>query len=304
MRSAGVGRSQSAVVLFHDRALARCEACDLVFLASQPTESDLAKLNSHYWEVAQEYTAFAQRVHEAQMISRAEYLKQHLGALEGKKVVDVGAGYGILNKVLRDQGQLVHFHPIEVDERCYSRLRRYGAESISRDLAACGIEEFNVAVLSHVLEHVRDPRDLLEAVRTKLADGGYLFIEVPNQDHLHKPNIGTHLLFFSPDSLGSLLRAAGFAVHHLDTVGAPLVDLVTASAGNAGWAASPNRGLWRAKLRRTRAYRIGSRLADVWRAATVSLDTIRAELQLATYGPGRQWIRCLAALPDTRAESK
>jgi len=261
-------------------------------------ESDLAEVNSRYWEVAQVYTAMSERIHEAQMVARVEYLESRLGPLGGKKILDVGAGYGILNLVLRKRERAVSFHAVEYDQGCHSRLAQNGAASIVRDLAACRDDGFDIAVLSHVLEHVRDPKALLASVRGRLATGGWLFLEVPNQDHLHKADIGTHLLFFSPRSLRSLLASAGFSVEHLDTVGAPVADLTGSSRG----ADKGGNGRWAARVRASRLYQAGSGLANRLRAAIVSLDSLRADLQLASYGEGRQWIRCLAAVSSSPTE--
>ncbi|MGH7534245.1 MAG: class I SAM-dependent methyltransferase [Gemmatimonadales bacterium] len=258
-------------------------------MVQPPTESQLAEVNARYWTVAQTHSLLAERVHQAQMLARVEYLEQRLPSLRAARILDVGSGYGMLNQVLSARGHDVAFHAIESDPQCDARLRRNGVRSVSRQLEDCRESAFDLVILSHVLEHVAAPRAFLRLVRGKLAERGALFIEVPNQDHLHKLDMGTHLLFFSPASLGFLLEAAGFTVEHLATVGPLLSDLQAA----------------RARLTSGGLRRMGSEAAGRVRLAVSSPASLRSRLQVATYGEARQWIRCLAhpAAPTPRGSA-
>jgi 2-polyprenyl-3-methyl-5-hydroxy-6-metoxy-1,4-benzoquinol methylase len=287
------GRARSLVALFDRRPLGRCPACGLVFVTEPPDADELAELNAQYWSVAQAPSRYSALVHEAQMQSRAVYLERHLGVFEGKRVLDIGAGTGLLGRVVRDRGWRIEYHAVESDPWCEAALRGNGAAFVWQDLAGCIRSDFDLVVLSHVLEHVTRPRELLATVRARLATGGYVFIEVPNQDHLHKHDFGTHLLSFAQPVLATLVAAVpGLAVTDIQSAGRPLSALVSASQ------ASPQgQGfLWRTARRVApeSLWRLASQLADRSRAASVTIGSLEAELQPSTYGPERQWIRCLA----------
>jgi 2-polyprenyl-3-methyl-5-hydroxy-6-metoxy-1,4-benzoquinol methylase len=271
--------------LFDGRRLERCPTCDLVFMAEPPTEAELAELNARYWTIAQTHSFLAERVHRAQMLARVEYLEQRLPSLRNSRVLDVGSGYGMLGRVLAARGHEVAYHAIESDPQCNERLRKNGAKSVSRRLEDSHEPDLDLVILSHVLEHVAEPRAFLGLVRGMLAPSGALFIEVPNQDFRHKQSMGTHLLFFSPKSLGLLLEGTGFTVEHLATVGPPL------SALEAARAARSSSG---------RVGRIGAEMATRARLALSTRASLRERLQVAAYGEARQWIRCLAR-PDASA---
>lgn len=82
-------------------------------------------------------------------------------------------------------------------------------------------ELFDVITLSHVIEHVYDPRELLKRCYDLLKPGGQLWIETPNIDSfgyarfqanwrgLETPR---HLVLFNRKSLSEVLGACGFAV--------------------------------------------------------------------------------------------
>jgi SAM-dependent methyltransferase len=267
------------VPAFDGRQLERCPSCSLVFMAQPPTQSELAEVNARYWSVAQTHSFLAERVHQAQMRARVEYLERRLPALRTLRVLDVGSGYGMLNRALAARGHGGGYHAIESDPQCYARLRMNGVQSISSQLEDCRESNFDLVILSHVLEHIAEPRAFLTQVLARLAPGGALFIEVPNQDYRHKLSLGTHLLFFSPTSLGLLLGHAGFRVENMATVGPSL------SALEAGRAERLTAG----RLRRT-----GSEVARRVRIAVAPDAALRSMLQVAHYGEDRQWIRCLA----------
>ena len=78
---------------------------------------------------------------------------------------------------------------------------------------------FDAITLSHVIEHVHEPRQLLQAIHRLLKPGGIVYIDTPNiESHgaqLFKKNwrgIETprHLVLFNPNSLEQLLLASGF----------------------------------------------------------------------------------------------
>jgi SAM-dependent methyltransferase len=288
-----LGRSRSLVPLFADRQLAKCHRCGLVFVADPPAADALAELNAQYWAVAQATSRYSDLMHTAQMRSRVDYLEQHLGALDDRGILDVGAGTGLLGRALRARGWRGVFQAVESDPASDTALRKNGAAADWRELGDAPEQEFGLIVLSHVLEHIAAPRAFLATVRARLASGGHVFIEVPNQDYLHKLDFGTHLLSFSPPVLASMVNSIpGLAVIDIQSVGRPLEMLV-----GAGTAALPRGARTRRLARRVvpeSVWRVASDLADRGRAARVSVASLEHELQLSANGPERQWIRCLA----------
>jgi hypothetical protein len=79
-------------------------------------------------------------------------------------------------------------------------------------------DSFEVITLWDVLEHVSSPRQTLDRVRNWLTPDGCLFLSVPNADSVMARLMGRrwvlllreHLWYFSPVTLATLLRQAGF----------------------------------------------------------------------------------------------
>jgi len=151
-------------------------------------------------------------------------------SLEGRRVLDVGCGGGILAEALARAGALVT--GIDGSAACIDVARahaassgldlRYAAETVEAHRAA---QPYGIVTCMELLEHVPAPAQLLEACRAQLEDGGDLFIATLNRtpqayaaaivgaEYLLKllPR-GTHdyRSFIRPSELARWLRAAGF----------------------------------------------------------------------------------------------
>jgi 2-polyprenyl-3-methyl-5-hydroxy-6-metoxy-1,4-benzoquinol methylase len=201
--------------IFQRMRLARCAGCGLVFAHPQPTGAELGDYYAHYWdgEVAASI-ASTRRYYLAQALSRAGYLRK-FAKLDGTPaVLDMGAGLGMLREGLLSVGISHDYVAVESDRRQFAALcARLGEGAAYADLGALPSgRTFDLIVLAHVLEHVKQPNELIAALAARLRPGGILFVEVPNGDHRYKASFESHLLFFDAASLGGLLRKHGTLV--------------------------------------------------------------------------------------------
>jgi SAM-dependent methyltransferase len=88
-------------------------------------------------------------------------------------------------------------------------------------------ESFDVITMWHSLEHVHNPRDVLQHAYFLLAPGGQLMAAVPNIDSLPFQWFGKywfgldlprHLTHFSPKSLHCLLARTGFRIKSMHMI--------------------------------------------------------------------------------------
>jgi predicted SAM-dependent methyltransferase len=80
-------------------------------------------------------------------------------------------------------------------------------------------ESFDVITMWHSLEHFTDPRHIIEKAKALLKPGGALMLGLPNHSSLDRRffedcwngyEIPLHLYHFSPKSIETMLRRAGF----------------------------------------------------------------------------------------------
>jgi SAM-dependent methyltransferase len=117
-------------------------------------------------------------------------------SLEGKRVLDVGCGFGGLLIVMKEAGA-VHLAGIETDTNRIHwagvRMRELGYEADLRQLDICeeqtvaDLGRYDVIFAQDVIEHVADPSVAIRHISRLLNTGGVVYMQVGNK--------------FSPDQL-------------------------------------------------------------------------------------------------------
>ncbi len=135
-------------------------------------------------------------------------------------ILELGCATGTLAAMVRELMPLKRYDGIEMSpsgEKARQHLDNLYTEALPQllkngEVSAC----YDLILMSHVLEHLKDPAAELRAMKRVLAPGGAIFLEVPNRSgHPHLPiddNI-FHLHFFCTSSLSRMLAKEG-----LDTV--------------------------------------------------------------------------------------
>lgn len=156
-------------------------------------------------------------------------------------VIEIGAGEGSVLKRLSDLDFVKELYALEISPTGVETIKN---KKIPR-LKECSLfdgynipydnKKFDLAVLSHVIEHVEYPRKLLyEAKRI----AKYVFIEVPLEDTMRLPRdfvfdkVG-HINFYSPKSIRRLIQTCNLKVLSQQTTN-PLKDAYTFQKGKKG----------------------------------------------------------------------
>jgi SAM-dependent methyltransferase len=180
-----------------------------------PSEEILQNYNSSYFMTA--HGGIPQDVVAQSFFSgiaglRLKHIQNYLqkNRLRVSDVLEIGPGTGIFAKKWRSAYPGNNYYAVETDTSCYRSLEETGV-IISKPEEIKGLDkEFDLVIMSHVLEHVTNPDEFIRDSTRCLKNGGIIFIEVPCNDWKHKPEDEPHLLFFHKKPMMLLMESLGF----------------------------------------------------------------------------------------------
>ena len=222
---------------FTGKMIYKCDHCDYL-TTPPPSDAQNAEIydDPEYFDgwgcnLDFDYDRFEPAVHQ-QVNEYLAFLKQHT---QGRSLLDVGTGSGLLLHLAREHGYKVEG----------TDLSKHVSETLP---AKVGIpihhgtietivfaKKYDIITMLHVLEHTFDPLSTINRAKEILNDGGFLVVVVPNyrsldtriKDTLSRFRLksrpykhlalGHHNFVFSLKSLENLGRRAGLRVVHRET---------------------------------------------------------------------------------------
>ena len=172
-------------------------------------------------------------------------LKKVLKYKKKGSVLEVGSSTGLLLTLFLEAGWDVT--GVEPSKKSSEYARNRGIRTINETFEkAVTLEKYDVIVFNHVLEHLKDPEEVLKKAYGLLKDDGILVINVPNAGSLsarvYKKNWKyllpeEHLWQFTPGSLRKLLTKQKFSILEWEAKSGiwefdnPLAELVSSFVG-------------------------------------------------------------------------
>jgi 2-polyprenyl-6-hydroxyphenyl methylase/3-demethylubiquinone-9 3-methyltransferase len=199
--------------------------------SAPPTNADQAELDkfsalaARWWDPDSEFKP----LHAINPL-RLDWIREMVGSLAGKRVLDVGCGGGILSESMAAEGAEVT--GIDLAEKSLKVARLHGLESgIKVEYRAVPVEQlaqeqperYDVVTCMEMLEHVPDPASIVRACATLVQPGGWVFFSTLNRNSksflfaivgaeylLRLLPRGTHSYenFIKPSELAASVRAA------------------------------------------------------------------------------------------------
>ncbi len=193
--------------------------------ADQAELDKFSQLAHRWWDPDSEFKP----LHDINPL-RLGWIDQQAG-IQGKRVLDIGCGGGILAESMAMRGALVT--GIDLSEKALKVAKLHQLESgaqleyrliSAEDFAAEQPESYDVVTCMEMLEHVPDPASILAACAALVKPGGWVFLSTLNRNTksylfailgaeyvLNMLPRGTHewAKFIRPHELASHARQAG-----------------------------------------------------------------------------------------------
>jgi 2-polyprenyl-3-methyl-5-hydroxy-6-metoxy-1,4-benzoquinol methylase len=156
------------------------------------------------------------------------------------RVLDLGCSSGLLAERVRKLGHHVVGVDIEEFDEVQVRVDEFVQADLDRGIPDDVGHNFDVVLAADIIEHHRQPDQLLRQARDRLAPGGVLLLSVPNFGHWY-PRLRTvsgrfdydqrgildrgHLRFFTKRTIERSVHDAGFEIRRRAVTGLPMAVL-------------------------------------------------------------------------------
>jgi 2-polyprenyl-3-methyl-5-hydroxy-6-metoxy-1,4-benzoquinol methylase len=202
--------------------IVRCASCDVRITSPRPDPDHLGKYyqsNSYVSHSDKPSTLLDALYHSIRSFAlqwKYRLIKEYSLA-EPTSVLDFGSGTGDFLKVCQSKGLQVS--GVEPSEKARTISRHRNGISVNERLDS-GLTAVDIITAWHVLEHVPDITNTLNALRHCLKENGTMFIAVPNPlsadakkygSHWAGYDVPRHLWHFSKESMIRALEQTGFS---------------------------------------------------------------------------------------------
>jgi len=135
-------------------------------------------------------------------MSHINNLEQLVGSLEGKKILDVGAGWGDFVLFCLEQGYDAVGLELDDDKIKKARERLSPQQMVQGKAENLLFQDssFDFINIGEVIEHVRDPKKVLQETYRVLKPGGNVYISVHNRFGLYDTHFRVFFLGWMPRS--------------------------------------------------------------------------------------------------------
>jgi 2-polyprenyl-3-methyl-5-hydroxy-6-metoxy-1,4-benzoquinol methylase len=157
-----------------------------------------------------------------QWLSGISEITSYLDTLNEKKILDIGCGLGWLLSYLNNDWDK---YGIEISKFASNHAQKYGKIFNGTLEDFPDKSKFDVIVMNHVIEHLRNPLWALKKIQNMLTDNGIFILGTPNFDSAAARRYGknfrllndpTHISLFSSDSMHRCLRDYGFKIKKVE----------------------------------------------------------------------------------------
>ena len=156
----------------------------------------------------------------ARCLNQFNFIKNVINC-DNKKICEIGAFDGLLLNIFKNNGCEVFGYELN------DKAREYAKKKYNINLKPNFLEDnqkYDIIILSHVIEHFKEPKEILLKIKSMLNDNGFIYIEVPNSPIINKSKsqcsyetlikylTTTHTVNFNMDNLKDFAENCGLKI--------------------------------------------------------------------------------------------
>jgi 2-polyprenyl-3-methyl-5-hydroxy-6-metoxy-1,4-benzoquinol methylase len=164
---------------------------------------------------------------------RVSLIRRFIEIDDQTSILDIGCGTGWFLDLMKENG--LQIYGVELGEKLNQwTSERLGINIFNVELENTPLQKHNIITMFDLLEHVKNPIQLLTEVKKRLKHGGIAVVFTPNFDSFalnimkEMSNLVSpveHLVYFTKDSILKLAEIVGLEIIHYETKGNDIIDL-------------------------------------------------------------------------------
>lgn len=160
-----------------------CDQCGFVYADIDSSQDRYDLFYAQFSKYADPHTYMGGGVAaDIKRLQQTAIYLAHVLPDKSNRIIDIGCANGVLLGALQQLGY-TQLYGVDPSDACIQNvIKQYGIDAYVGSLTRFppNLDQFDLVILSHVLEHVKDVQPALHQIRALLADLGYLYIEVPD----------------------------------------------------------------------------------------------------------------------------
>ncbi|MBI4895172.1 MAG: class I SAM-dependent methyltransferase [Candidatus Aenigmarchaeota archaeon] len=215
-----------------------CDKCDCLYDDKVPVSVEDVYDNVDYLEHTKKTSYIKEYEYRKNRFGfeRANIIESSLGSLKGKRILDIGCGTGLFLDVMTKFGAVPDGLEISKPLAEYT-AKRLGIKVFTEDFMGFSSDyRYDVITMFDLIEHIKNPLDMLQRAKELLNKGGIILVFTPNyrsiafeilknNSNLYIPT--DHLLFFSKKTVDFLAKTLGMELSMYSTNGMDAFDLLS-----------------------------------------------------------------------------
>ncbi len=219
--------------------IVKCNKCNLVYTNPIFDEKRYKEIyrSKEYQELSKDYD---NESHEYRLerfgFERVDILGKYIRKSKGNQTInylDVGCSTGFVVEAAQSRDWEAVGIDLNPEAIRFGRLRGLNLLNNSLDELTFERNSFDVISAFDVLEHLSNPREILEQAVEYLTVGGIFFLYVPNWDSASRILLGKdahfiwpthHLNYYNIETISDLMKRVGLQVEFITTEGLDIID--------------------------------------------------------------------------------
>jgi 2-polyprenyl-3-methyl-5-hydroxy-6-metoxy-1,4-benzoquinol methylase len=160
--------------------LTRCKNCQSLYLKDPLNKDNISKAYPNNYYCYKENNITLNKIKDYKIKLECSKIIKELNKKGKLKILEIGAGTGLYSKHFKSLGYEVYASDINRESLKKLELAGIKTKYLNFEEEELDEKDFDIIIMSHVIEHFYNPRFIFYKISKMLVSGGILYVKTPN----------------------------------------------------------------------------------------------------------------------------